>query len=380
MDKRIPSLDGVRAVAIFLVIVLHISQHYQWPPAGTFAFKLLPGRDGAIWSGDGVGIFFVLSGFLITTLLMREFGKRGTIAIGPFYVRRAVRIVPPLLVYLTFALGFCLFEHIPFAPQNFTAALFFYRDYYFVNDLWLTQHTWSLSVEEQFYLLWPVALLLLLRYRGRVTAAWFAAALIMLTPLMRVSGAKLLPHLAHQELYMLHCRIDSLMSGCFVALCVGLPRFEEVYLKIAKVWWILPLEFWGVSLLLSHVFGVVYRKFIGLTLDSIVMAFLILWVARNADHWVGRILNSRFMVQAGVMSYSAYIWQTFFLHDSNKTWSGKFPFSVLYIWIAAWASYNLVEQPALRLRNKLMRRAKIPEIVRETSGQQQPEPVRSGLV
>jgi peptidoglycan/LPS O-acetylase OafA/YrhL len=67
------------------------------------------------------------------------------------------------------------------------------------------------------------------------------------------------------------------------------------------------------------------------------------------------------------LSYSAYLWQTFFLHERNQTWSGKFPFSVLYIWIAAWASYKLVEQPALRLRGQLMRRApaRSPELSRD---------------
>lgn len=352
----------MRAVAIFLVIMLHLSQHYQWPAPGTFAFHLLVGREGGVWTGDGVGIFFVLSGFLITTLLLREFGKSGQIAIGPFYARRIFRILPPLLVYLAFALGFCLFEHIPFIPQNFTTALFFYRDYFFVNDLWLTQHTWSLSVEEQFYLLWPVALLLLLRYKGRRAAAWFAGALILLTPLLRISSPKVLPGLAHEELYMLHCRMDALMSGCFVALCVGLPKFEAIYQKVAKVWWILPLEFWGISLMLGHLFGVVYRKSIGLTIDSVAMAFFILWAARNADHWIGRFLNTRIMVEAGVLSYSAYLWQTFFLHEGNKTASGKFPFSVLYIWIAAWLSYKFVEMPALQLRDKLMRRKKAPSL------------------
>ena len=375
MDKRIPSLDGIRAVAIFLVIVLHIGQHYHWPTAGTTAYKILIARGGAIWSGDGVGIFFVLSGFLITTLLLREFAKSGDIAVGPFYLRRAFRILPPLLVYLAFAFGFCLYEHIPFSPQNFTSALFFYRDYFFANDLWLTQHTWSLSVEEQFYLVWPVVLLLVLHYRGRTAAAHLAGALILLTPLMRICGGRLFPSLAHQELYMLHCRVDSLMSGCFVALCVGMPSFEAAYQKIARVWWILPLEFWGVSLLMGNLFGLVYRKSIGLTVDSLVVAFFILWATRNANHWVGRLLNSRIMVQAGVISYSAYIWQTFFLHEGNKTWSGKFPFSLVYVWIAAWVSYRFIETPALQLRDKLLRRN--PTHLSQPSREKEPVTVSS---
>ncbi len=365
MNKRIPSLDGVRAVAIFCVIALHIGQHCGWPTPGTLAFRVLVGRSGAIWTGDGVGIFFVLSGYLITSLLVREFDRSGRIALRSFYLRRVFRILPPLLAYLGFALAFCKYEHVPFAVQNFTSALFFYRDYYFATDLWLTQHTWSLSVEEQFYVLWPVALLLLLRYKGRRSAGWFVAALIVLTPVLRILGSKVVPSIAHEELYMLHSRMDALMSGCFVALCAGLPRFEAVYQKIAKVWWILPLEFWVISPLLGHLMGIVYRKSIGMTLDSMVMAFLILWTTRNAGHWVGRILNCRFMTQAGILSYSAYLWQTFFLHESNRTWSGRIPYSLLYIGIAAWVSYKLVELPSLGLRDKLMRRQSMKDLSRK---------------
>lgn len=174
---------------------------------------------------------------------------------------------------------------------------------------------------------------------------------------------------------MLHCRVDSLMSGCFVALCVGMPSFEAAYQKIARVWWILPLEFWGVSLLMGNLFGLVYRKSIGLTVDSLVVAFFILWATRNANHWVGRLLNSRIMVQAGVISYSAYIWQTFFLHEGNKTWSGKFPFSLVYVWIAAWVSYRFIETPALQLRDKLLRRN--PTHLSQPSREKEPVTVSS---
>ena len=355
MSKRIPSLDGLRALAISLIVLLHITQHYHAQIVNTTFYKVVVAHDYAMWPGDGVGIFFVLSGFLITTLLLKDFNKSGRIDIRSFYIRRAFRILPPLLVYLAFAAGFSLYQHIPFDTTSFMAALFFYRDYFFAHNLWLVQHTWSLSVEEQFYLLWPVALLLLLRFKGRKAAAWFAGGLILITPLLRVVLSRAIPSLAHEEYYMLHARMDALMSGCLVALCVGLPRFEAAYQKIAKVWWLLPLEFWTVS----HLLGVPYRKTVGLTIDSVVMAFFILWAARNADHWVGRFLNSRIMVQAGVLSYSAYLWQTFFLHQSNTTWSGRFPFSIAYIWIAAWASYTFVEQPCLRLRDRLMRSPRV---------------------
>ena len=360
MNKRIASLDGIRAVAIFAVILFHIGERFSWPHSNTLASTLLVGHGGGVWAGDGVGIFFVLSGFLITTLLIREFERSGKIAISAFYARRAFRILPPLLVYLGFVLVFCIYEHVPFKAQNFTSALFFYRDYYFTNDLWATQHTWSLSVEEQFYLLWPIGLLFLLRYRSRAAASRVALGLILMAPLLRVSVSMLkIPAITHQELYMLHCRMDSLMCGCFVALCADAPRFEAVYRKLAKVWWIFPLEFWGVSLLLGNVLGITYRKSIGLTIDSIAIAFFILWATRNGEHWVGRILNSPVMVRAGVLSYSAYLWQTFFLHAQNKTFAASMPLCLILIWIAAWCSYSFVELPSLRLREFLLRRPAI---------------------
>src|SRR5437016_9874457 len=134
--KRIPSLDGIRAIAIAMVILLHTSHRYQWPQPGTLPFQFLVGRGGGLWTGDGVGIFFVLSGFLITTLLVREFENTNQIDLRAFYLRRAFRILPPLALYLLFALAFCYLERVPFSTQNFTSAVFFYRDYYFGPDLW----------------------------------------------------------------------------------------------------------------------------------------------------------------------------------------------------------------------------------------------------
>src|SRR6185312_2065238 len=101
----------MRAIAIFLVIALHVSQRFAWGvaqgPKGVAEYFLL-GR-----SADGVGIFFVLSGFLITHLLLREYEEKGRISLKDFYIRRAFRILPPFYTYLLFVLCFCALVHIP---------------------------------------------------------------------------------------------------------------------------------------------------------------------------------------------------------------------------------------------------------------------------
>lgn len=352
--SRIPGLDGMRAVAIFTVIALHVAERFHLGEPGTvkgdIEFFVL-GR-----SADGVGIFFVLSGFLITSLLLKEYEKLGKISLKDFYLRRVFRILPPLYVYLLFAIIFSLFIQHALAWNPMIAAAFFYRDYAPAAHQWITEHTWSLSVEEQFYMLWPPLLMLALNRGGRSAAATAAALLIAATPMLRVFSK--LSHVQlfdHRETFMLHTRIDALMCGCLIALLIGEPGFERFFARIAKIWWILPLEFFVLSGVLYLLFGATWKVSVGFTIDSIAIALFLLWVARNEHSWVGKFLNSRLMVTAGVLSYSAYLWQTFFLHEANPTWLNHMPWCLAWIWLAAWLSYTLVEQPTLSLRKRIQR-------------------------
>jgi peptidoglycan/LPS O-acetylase OafA/YrhL len=354
ISARIPSLDGIRAVAILINIGGHIVARYGWPHTGTASQKLV-GRPAVLfWGGDGVGIFFVLSGFLITTLLLREYKSKNTISLGKFYVRRAYRILPPLYVYILFVIGFCAVDRIHYSISDITSAALFYRDYYFKSTLWLTEHLWTLSVEEQFYLLWPVVLLITLRWRGRTTAIWVTFILILVTPVLRIGGSAL--HIAmfrHHTPWMFHTRMDSLMSGCMVALLSGTNGFERLYNRFRRYWWLLPLYFWCFSYSLDVLLYPNFMLTIGFTLDSICIALFIVWATRNEGSLFGRILNSRPFVQMGILSYSAYLWQTFFTNISNTTILGRMPFAFFYIWVVAWLSYKFVEQPALRLRDRM---------------------------
>jgi len=365
---RIPSLDGIRAVAISINIFGHVVGRYNWPPKDCFFYKFLGRPSCSFWGGDGVGIFFVLSGFLITTLLFQEYEKTKTIRLGDFYIRRCFRILPPLYVFLLFALIYCLVKPVPFGIHDFLSPALFYRDYYFHHNLWVVENLWTLSVEEQFYFLWPFFMLIALRYGGRSAAAKLAAGLIILAPILRLAGYALHIHFTqNHNSTMFHTRMDSLMAGCLVALSIGLPRFEAFYRRFAPYWWTLPIYFWGISYYLDVRFFPKYTFSIGYTLDSIATALFILWASRNAQSLVGKVLNSRLFVTMGVLSYSAYLWQTFFTNKENTSFLGVMPWALISIWICAWLSYHFVEMPALNLRKKLFAQRRKKAMVEQTA-------------
>ena len=162
--KRLPALNGLRAVVVLPVIINHFG--YAAP------------------AGLSVTMFFVLSGFLITWLLLKEFEQTQSISIPSFYLRRTLRIFP---AYYAFIVASILADRLlgdPWTSAQITAAMTYTVDYYNAflgHNATPAPHAWSLGVEEQFYLLWPLALLLLLRY-GRTAAAIAMASCIAIAP------------------------------------------------------------------------------------------------------------------------------------------------------------------------------------------------------
>jgi peptidoglycan/LPS O-acetylase OafA/YrhL len=162
-----PALDGIRAFAILAVMGLHASWRYHSLVLGGYL---------------GVDAFFVLSGFLITTLLLREFGNAGRVSFRNFYARRGLRLLP--LLFVMAAIG--IYMNITMAPgnngrptrQGITAALFYYANWFHIGNagLGFLASTWSLAIEEQFYLIWPLLLIGMIRL-GWKHRTLFAVAL-----------------------------------------------------------------------------------------------------------------------------------------------------------------------------------------------------------
>lgn len=183
MRQHIRALDGVRAIACLAVIAHHVG--------------IIPGG----WLG--VDVFFVLSGYLITSVLLAEVEDRGSIHLGRFYLRRAGRLYPALLVTVVGCwLAGALVERIALAPIDVTATLVYVTDLRPLGT-WAAPiaHTWSLAVEEQFYMLWPIVIMAL-RDRRRVGVAAgvgaslsFAAMLMLTSPSAGTPDAYVYPHI-----------------------------------------------------------------------------------------------------------------------------------------------------------------------------------------
>jgi peptidoglycan/LPS O-acetylase OafA/YrhL len=201
--KRIPSLDGLRAISISMVIIGHLAKSGHGPRIFWTTYAAV-----------GVSIFFVISGYLITTILLREHEQTETISLKQFYVRRAHRIFPAALVFIILA---TLFYWHSMRWYHIAAALFYVANLD-VHRPWIFGHLWSLSIEEQFYLLWPSVLKKWYAHRRAILVA-----VCLLAPLSQVG------------LILLKLRIgtpptlptvsDNLAAGCLLAVFFGrLPR------------------------------------------------------------------------------------------------------------------------------------------------------------
>ncbi|HTS08014.1 MAG TPA: acyltransferase [Candidatus Eisenbacteria bacterium] len=319
--KRIPSLDGMRAVSIALVVVGHWAElRFHSNVAGAFA-------------NLGVRIFFVISGYLITTLLLRELEKRGSICVRDFYVRRAYRILPAAMVFM--AIAFVLFWR-ELRWYHMAAAVFYVANFDFTHP-WYLGHLWSLSVEEQFYLLWPGVLKKWYRHRTKILVGVVAFA-----PVYRVACH--LAGLRGQADETFPAVADVIAVGCLLAMvakCV--PRISGAWVVAMGLIVASVPTYWGLRGFHSDP----VLLFVLWPLMHLSIAGLILHVVRM--HY--SLLNLRAMVWLGQISYSLYLWQQLFVFGTHgRPWYG-----VIAAVGAASASYYCVEKPILRLRERRAR-------------------------
>jgi peptidoglycan/LPS O-acetylase OafA/YrhL len=336
--RRLPSLDGVRAGSILLVLLGH---------------ELGYGARFAV--GDlanlGVRCFFVLSGFLITTLLLNEFRENGRISLRDFYARRTLRIFPAFYVFLLVV--FILMKHAwvaPISASSWLHAATYTMDYMsFHVRAWDLGHLWSLAVEEQFYLLWPTVLVLL---RPR-KALWGAFGVILLVPLVRWCTWKYFPGLIDEMKWQFHTVCDALATGCVLA------GVRDALWKRPAYRWL--LESGAFVLVPVGIFAVNramvgrprFGNVLGQTMINVGIALCIDYLLRNSKSAAGRVMNLRFVAYLGTLSYSLYLWQQIFLiPDEPGPLAHGFPIDVALALFAAWVSYNVIEKPFLSLRQR----------------------------
>lgn len=356
---RFPSLDGIRAISILMVLYGHL--------AGTRHFPVSIPQYGR-WCGDvahlGVLVFFVVSGFLITSLLMGECEAAGTISLKRFYLRRIVRIFPALYAFIAVLAIATWLGALHLTGRNFAFALT-YTINFARSRAWPTGHLWSLAVEEQFYLLWPFALLALRERR----ALMVAVLAIFIGPLVRVGIREWIfhvdPHALAGMTTSFPAMFDYLAAGCALALLRPWLLAQDWYLRLTASRWLtlaIPLVLL-INRMGSHTTAILLSP-----LMNLCIALLIEASTRHADSFAGRLLNWKPIAFIGVLSYSLYLWQPLFFDRHSDAWMDAFPQNLMLAFLAALASWFLIERPFLGLRRKLRRGAGLPATVHGVTG------------
>jgi peptidoglycan/LPS O-acetylase OafA/YrhL len=341
----IPSLDGLRGLAVLLVFFYHALP--AWP---------LPG-------GLGVTVFFFLSGFLITTLLRREIEASRTIGFWNFYLRRALRILPLFYLVLVVTGLFKLWlEPEGLNVRAMIAIGAHLGNYWGILQGWggmpaASRVVWSLAIEEHFYLLFPAFLLILTRVftdRRRQALAVVALCAIVLTwrcylvwhlhvPRVRVSIAS-------------DTRIDSILFGCALALW-GNPILDRTRIS-ARTWLgiFLPLSLTTISICFLGRLSIAFGETVRYSLESVALIPIFVTAVRYPSALPFRWLNGPTMTYFGSRSYSLYLIHLGVLGSLSRLGTPTFllaPVGLLVSLAASELAFLIIEAPCARLRAKL---------------------------
>lgn len=339
--RHLPALDGLRAVFVVLVVLYH-------------AGLPLPGDLG-------VTGFFVLSGFLITWLLIREHEQSGSVSLRAFYWRRSLRIFPAYFLFVGAALAVDMVLGGlagSWDDRDLIAALTYtvnYRNAFLGHDHPIA-HAWSLAVEEQFYLLWPL-LFMLFHKRVRVAkwlAASIAAAIVWRAVLYLGLGAS-----SHYIYNAFDTRFDALAIGCLLAYACRHSLFQRASAAIAARWYFpFPIV---VLLYTSRVAsGERWHYTAGFAVDAALIGVLLVQLMQLSEKRPWRWIDSRSAVWLGTISYPIYLWHLLGLGSADNIlggrggWALQFVVGATITILLATCSHNFVEKPFLRLKGKIV--------------------------
>ncbi|MDQ0570566.1 peptidoglycan/LPS O-acetylase OafA/YrhL [Variovorax paradoxus] len=323
-----PALDGVRALSILAVVLFH---------------GKVPGAAGGF---VGLDMFFVLSGYLITSLLAAEY-RNGAIDIGRFYARRALRLYPTLLLVVAAYLGLAPVLW-PAEDRWLSAALaaLYVYDYAlaFSHMAYTIGHTWSLGVEEKFYLLWPLVLPLLLRTRHPV--GWLVSAFFAVTAWRYFVAV----NWTWPQAYF---SFDTRMSGILLGAIAARTRFKVSRPTLAIACVALLFLVAMPSLPTSHQIEAVTLRITLAELSAFVL------VCHAAEHAGSAFLSSRPMVYVGRLSYGIYLWHfpmVLLLRDTQPLWV-TLSATLAFSFTMAAICLHLVDTPLRRWRQNTWARA-----------------------
>tara|TARA_B110000858_G_C17784325_1_gene466385 strand:+ start:63 stop:2075 length:2013 start_codon:yes stop_codon:yes gene_type:complete len=339
-----PEIDGLRAVAVGAVILYHIK---------ITIFGQQPFQGGYI----GVDIFFVISGYLISSIILKELISTGSFSFKYFYERRIRRILPVLLFVMLVSLFFSWKILLPssfvdFAKSmlyslGFSSNLYFHysgQEYAALSGLLKPfLHTWSLSVEEQYYILFPAVLLIIFKYFRKylihILIIGFAISLGLAEWTSR--------NYPSISFYFLHTRMWELLAGSLLAYIEIRRGYRSKHKKFNLI---LPTI--GLSLILHSILFFNDKMFHPslYTLSPIIGVCLIIWFS-NKDEIVTKILSTKLFVGIGLISYSLYLWHypifSFYrnVHFFYPSSLNSKIFVIFFLFVISFLSYKFIERP-----------------------------------
>jgi peptidoglycan/LPS O-acetylase OafA/YrhL len=353
--RKIDALDGFRGVAVLIVVAVHL------PFAVPSLFLYRNGHQtfrSPVVEGGGFGVdaFFVLSGFLITAILLRDQASGGRVRFGAFYRRRALRLLPALLVFICLYLYYSWITGLPDAREPWwVLSIIFYYSNTSLRHVPLppsVSHLWSLAVEEQFYLIWPLCLSLFLALRRRLTPT--ICGLVGTIAVIAIHRAYMWNHgTPRNVLYTrLDTRGDALLVGCLLAQLWVRNKLPKRGVQLAG-WVALALYLYLVHVGARNPF--LYRG--GYTLIAVAVGVILLAVLET--EWVvNRVLRARPLRALGRVSYGLYIWHLpifYAVQRYGHTWRPPVQM-IIALGLSALATYGswvLVERPFLRWKDRL---------------------------
>jgi len=331
--SRNRDLDGVRGLAILLVVAAHSG---------------LPVRWGGL---SGVTLFFVLSGYLITSLLVREWDRWGSVSLWRFWGRRALRLLPALALLIVLApllLWATGDDRLSTYPTAALASLFYVGNWVRIGgtDLGVLNHLWSLSVEEQFYVVWPAVFIALMTWlRSRALAVVLSLAALATFYSVWTRGSAIRLDISTET------NAFALLLGVALAFAIAAVRARGWELPSASP--LVPfVVLVAVSAFPGHGHEVDHPLFRPL---GAVYAVLGVWLVYAAVSGHSRVVGSRVMVFFGTISYALYLWHQTFI-NSRLLGEHTTPRNLVLIAAAvlvSWLSWVLVERPVGRLRGRL---------------------------
>jgi peptidoglycan/LPS O-acetylase OafA/YrhL len=340
--KHIKGFDTLRAFSIVLVLLSHAGLHKYLPENDFFQIRVW----GLISGTTGVYVFFALSGFLITRLLLKEKQNSGKIAFLKFYMRRFIRLLPPLLLFYSIIAVLMYFDQLKVDGIGFLYSFFYLYNFVPMNHYWPELvHTWTLALEEQYYLIWPF---IISSFSNKKTIRIISVILILCGMATFLWSKFEFTSNFKSERWFLPAVAPILIGSLFAVIISKTDKYQLKYhlnyklLLIAILLFLFPIYSPKFMFKLSYLF------------QSVGISMLLTWILYNQETKLTNLLNNKGLSYIGKISYGIYVYQGLFLRSGpgGELWIQQMPQNIILTLAVAILSFEFLEKPVLKLKNR----------------------------